>query len=252
MTKNHLTGIVLCLLAIGLLGSCATPGRILYFQDIGKNRALTASRDYEPVIKKDDKLRIIVSAPNKDVVAPYNLTLSGNTGTTASVMPYLVDADGYINLPTLGLMHVEGMTRRQLEQKLTYIIAQDVVDPIVNVSFENYRITILGDVNSPGTYTMPSERTTILQALGMAGDLTLTGKRNNILLLRETADGYEYVKIDLRKTDILTSPYYYLAQNDVIYVAPSTARISSGTSILPIFASIGSLASIILAVIAIK
>lgn len=247
MTRKSFYRIVLCLCVCVLWVSCSTSHRIVYFRDIDKASVPAAARNYEPVIKKDDLLRIVVSAPNKDVVAPYNLTMTDHASNTGSVLPCLVDLDGYVNLPTLGPTYVEGMTRRELERKLTQIIAQDVVDPIVKVSFENYRITILGDVRSPGTYTMPSERTTILQALGMAGDLNITGKRKDILLLREKGDGYEYVKFDLRRTDILASPYYYLSQNDVIYVAPNTTRITSGNSMLPI---ISSSISIIIAVVA--
>jgi len=137
-------------------------------------------------------------------------------------------------------MPVEGLTLRELSDKLTAEISKDVKNPIVNASFENYKVTVLGEVRSPGTYTIPSERTTILQALGMAGDLSLGGKRDNVLLIREVNGKYEHVKINLRKSDILSSPYFYLCQNDVIYVAPTSSRTfygSSESALIPIITS---------------
>lgn len=224
--------------------SCATSGKILYLQDIEKNRHLSALHGYESTIKKDDKLNIVVSAPNREVVAPYNLSLGEPTGIS-SIIPYVVDAGGFIDFPVLGQIRVEGMTRRELSAMLTGRISTDVKDPIVNISFADYRVTVLGEVNHPGTYTVPGEKTTIFQALGMAGDLTMTGRRKNVLLLREAGEGYEYAKIDLRKTELFSSPYYYMSQNDVIYVAPSPGRIQSGTASTTILQIAGSSMSLL-------
>ncbi|GAB6122629.1 polysaccharide biosynthesis/export family protein [Dysgonomonas termitidis] len=200
--------------------SCASSKRVAYFQDIDKKHDLTAYENYEPQIKKDDLLNIVVSGPDKDVISPYN----------SDRKSYLVDINGFINIPVLGKMRVEGLTLRELSNELTAQISKDIKNPIVNVSFMNYKVTVLGEVRTPGTFTMESEKTTILQALGMAGDLTLGAKRNDILLIREINGKYEHIKIDLRKTDILSSPYYYLCQNDVIYVTPSSSRAFSGSS----------------------
>lgn len=251
-TFNQMTGIaariILCALGAAVMCSCASPRKIIYFQDIGQNKQLKAFHKYEPAIKKDDQLSIVVSAPTKEVVAPYNLTLSDNL-STGSVMPYVVDTEGCINFPMLGKMHVEGLTRRQLEEKLAHEISKDVKDPIVNVSFLNYRVTILGEVKAPGTYTMPSERTTLLQAIGMAGDLSISANRDKVLLLRESeAGGYEYATIDLRRTDILSSPYYYMNQNDVIYVQPRMSRVSS-TNLAGVISIITSSASLVLTIL---
>jgi len=214
-----------------ILSSCSSKN-VVYFQDIDKigRENLKAYHNYEPKIKKDDIINIIVSAPNKDVVAPYN-----NDPTT-----YTVDIEGNITFPILGRLKVEGFTLRELSNWLTAMISKDVKKPVVNTSFVNNRVTILGEVRTPGTYIMPSEKTTILQALGLAGDLTLGGKRDNILLIREINGTYEHIKIDLRKSDILSSPFLYLCQNDVIYVAPTSSRTFSGSnksSIIPLIAS---------------
>ena len=222
-----------------LLGSCASSKKVAYFQNIDEKQDLTAYHNYEPTIKKDDLIKIIVSGPDEDVVSPYNLNR----------ISYLVDINGYINFPVLGKMKVEGLTLRQLSEKLTTEISKDVKNPIINASFENFKITILGEVRSPGTYTMSSERTTILQALGEAGDLTLGAKRDNIMLIREIDGKYEHIKIDLKKSDIFSSPYYYLCQNDVIYVTPTSSRTFAGSSqsaMIPILTStVGLIISIV-------
>lgn len=214
-----------------LFNSCSSQ-KIIYFQDIDKIDVenLTTPDNYEPKIKKGDMISIIVSAPDKDVVAPYN----------NEPMTYAVDIDGYITFPVLGRIKVQDLTLGELSNWFTAMISKDVKKPIVTASFMNYTVTILGEVRSPGTYVMQSEKTTILQALGMAGDLTLSGKRNDILLIREINGNYERIRIDLRKSDILSSPYYYLCQNDVIYVAPNSYRAFSGSNqstIIPLVAS---------------
>lgn len=229
------TGIIV----VALLSSCASAKKVTYLQDIDGIQNLTAYHNYEPKIKKDDILNITVSGPDKDVVTPYN-----NDPKT-----YTVDINGYINFPVLGKMKVEGLTLRELSEKLTAEISKDVKNPIINSSFENYKITVLGEVRAPGTYTMESERTTILQALGLAGDLTLGGKRSDILLIREVDGKYEHIRIDLRKSDILASPYFYLCQNDVIYVAPTSTRTFSGSNqatLIPVItSSVGLVISIV-------
>lgn len=194
--------------------------------------------EYEAIIKKDDRLTIVVSGPDKTVTAPYNLTLGEMGMSTSSVsanpetatLSYLVDAHGNIEFPTLGTIHVEGMTRNQLVSYLTGRIGKDVKNPIVYVAFKNYKITVLGEVRTPGTFVMDSEKISLLQALGRAGDLTLTAKRDGIILLREVDGRQEHYTIDMRKSDLLNQPYYYLQQNDVIIVPPSSVRVASATT----------------------
>jgi polysaccharide export outer membrane protein len=218
--------------------SCATSQKILYLQDLEKDKTLGAMIDHQPVIKPDDRLHIVVSAPVRDVAAPYNLGLAPQPSSTPTaganeqnpMLSYLVDEEGYIDFPVLGRIQVAGMTTRQLASLLTNRISYDVKDPTVNVSFADYRVTILGEVRAPGTYTLPGEHTTIFQALGMAGDIAITGRRKNILLLREEDGRYEFARLDLRRSDILFSPYYYLDRNDLLYVAPSRSRIQSATA----------------------
>lgn len=229
--------IAILALALGLLAaSCASQKEILYFQDIDQIQLGQLTTEYEAVIKKDDRLTIVVSGPDKTVTAPYNLTLgdsvtgSGSYNPEQSTLSYLVDPDGNIDFPILGTIHVEGMTRNDLVSYLTQEIGKDVKDPIVYVSFKNYKITILGEVKNPGTYVMDSEKNTILQALGRAGDLSLNALRNDILLIREVDGVLTHTKIDLRNSDILQSPYYFLQQNDIIIVQPSAVRVAAATT----------------------
>lgn len=223
--------------ALLVLNSCASYKDIVYFQDIDDVQLKQLTTEYEAVIKKDDRLSIVVSGPDKLVTAPYNLTLGEISATgVSSVNPesatlsYLVDVEGNIDFPILGKIHVEGMTRSQLVDYLTAEIGKDVQNPIVNVSFKNFRITVLGEVRNPGTFTFDSEKITILQALGMAGDLNLTAERDGILLLREVDGVQTHNKIDLRDSHLLDSPYFYLQHNDVIVVPPSPTRVTTATT----------------------
>ena len=234
----------LLLLAIGAFAvSCTTSKEILYFQDIDQVEMRKIEEQYEPVIMKDDKLQILISGPDKSIVTPYNFTLSDNVNgynTTQSVVPYLVDSDGNIDMPGLGVIHVEGMRRVDLVNKITTMLRDGglVKEPVVSVSFMNYKVTVLGEVRSPGTYTMDGERNTILQAIGRAGDLAITARRDNILLIRDVDGKQTHIKIDLTKSDILNSPYFYLHQNDVIYVPQSAIRVMQGTAATSLWSTV--------------
>lgn len=228
--------ILFFLFTVLFLGGCTTSKEIVYFQDIDEVNLKNLTTEYEASIKKDDLLSIIVSGPDKTVIQPYNLTLgeltstSGSTDPERSTLGYLVGPDGCINFPILGKIKVEGMTRSKLINFLTQEIGKDVKDPIVYVSFKNYKITVLGEVRSPGTYTIDSEKINILQALGKAGDLLITAKRDDIILMRELNGKQTHIRIDLRSSAILESPFFYLQQNDVLYVPPSASRVSQGTT----------------------
>lgn len=247
----------MALIAISLsFVGCATSKDILYFQDIDAVQPVLLAAKYEAVIKKDDELKIIISGPDKAVTDPYNMTLADvsvgfttNNAPETPMMSYLVDADGNINFPILGRIHVEGLTRIQLIDYLTREIGKDVKDPIVYVSFKNYKITVLGEVRSPGTYTYNSEKITVLQAIGYAGDLTVTAMRDGIILLREEDGVLRHIKIDLRDSSILDSPYYYLQQNDVLYVPPSSTRLVAANSATGLWSTILSSVSTVIAVI---
>ncbi len=225
-------------IAILLYNACSTQKDILYFQDIDQVSIDKISNDYEPVIKRDDVLKIIVSGPDKTVAMPYNLTLneamrSGSTSSvnpTTAVLPYTVDSNGYISFPNLGKIKVLGMTRMELVNYLTELLKKDIKDPIVYVAFDNFKVTVLGEVKNPGTFNILSERITLLQALGMAGDLSLTAEREGLILIREVDGKQTHYKFNLSDSKILSSPYFYLQQNDVVYVPASPSRVMAATT----------------------
>ena len=235
---------LLLLMTGWLSASCTSPKQILYFQDIDEMVAQKIEEQYEPVIMKDDKLQILISGPDKSVISPYNFTLSDNSSgsytSAQAVVPYLVDSDGCIDMPGLGRLKVEGMRRVDLVNKITDLLRDGglIKDPVVSVSFMNYKVTVLGEVRNPGTYLMDGERNTILQALGKAGDLQLTAKRDDIILIRDVDGKQTHIKIDLTRSDILNSPYFYMHQNDVIYVPQSATRVRQGTAALSLWSTV--------------
>lgn len=245
--------ILLTIFAAVVMTGCSSLKDVLYFQNLDKVELKPLSQEYEAVIKKDDRLVIIVSGPDKTVIAPYNLTIGENGYTNInpeqSTLTYLVDPEGNIDFPILGKIHVEGMTRNQLVTYLTNEIGKDVKDPIVYVSFKNFKITVMGEVSRPGTYTIESEKVTLLQALSYAGDLLLSAQRNGVLLLREVDGVMQHYRIDLTDSYLLESPYYFLQHNDVIYVQPSLTRVATATSSIGLWTSGLSVLSTVLALV---
>ena len=235
--------IINTLLLLLLLGasSCVSQKKMAYVYGISAASADSINQNFhaqrEAHIVCGDALIITVNALDLEAVETFNMPLysPGQVGTDRvysgyQLQYYTVDKNGCINFPTLGKIHVEGMTRNDLETYLTQEIGKDVKDPIVYVAFRNYKITVLGEVRNPRTYTMNSEKNTILQVLGQAGDLTLNALRNDILLIREVDGVLTHTKIDLRDSDILQSPYFFLQQNDIIIVQPSAVRVAAATT----------------------
>jgi polysaccharide export outer membrane protein len=219
------------------LSSCqSTPKNIVYFQNLDeylKQEGEDTYYKYEPTIKIGDQLLISVSAPvlNQELVAQFNLppnsVLSDGTTSvsqTVNLQTYLVDIDGYIDYPILGKIKVIGQTKSELIKHLTGLISEYVESVIVNLQIISFQVIILGEVNRPGAISARNERLTILEAIGQAGDLTIFGKRENVLLIREIDGVKHFARLDLTKADIFSSPYYYLQQNDVIVVESNDTR----------------------------
>lgn len=233
MKKLHL-GILSATLSL-ILFSCASPENVLLFQDIEYLEHFSESQRNNPTIREDDLLIITVSAADMDAVRPYNLLLEtrptygsvGNLSASSQQQSYLVDSDGNIDFPILGRLNVAGRSRAQLVDYLRVRISKDVRDPIVNVRIVNYKVTVLGEVNRPGSYTIEGERITLPEALGLAGDMTIYGKRKDVIILREVDGRKEHKIVDLTTVASLQSDYYYLKQNDVVYVQPNSAQIQS-------------------------
>jgi polysaccharide export outer membrane protein len=191
----------------------------------------------ELTIRRGDALTIAVTALDQEAVVPYNLPTviyatpgSSQVQTTPMLQYYTVDEAGDITFPVLGKMHVEGLKRTEAEELIKSRLAQQVMNPMVQVNFLGTKVTVLGEVNHPGQVPITQGRLTILDALASAGDLTPYGRRDNVLVTREVDGKLEVARISLRSADLYTSPYYYLQQNDVIYVSPNKVRALSSAN----------------------
>lgn len=223
---------VFLLLSIVLLGSCATRHEIVYFQDEPLTDEMAFTNNYEIKFKPADMLTIDISAQDPEAVAPFLLSpVAQNFGNTLElnrnlrVQSYLIDVNGNIEFPVLGTLKMQGLSRVEATEMLKERLSEYIKDPIVNVRLINFTVTVLGEVNAPGTFTVQNERISLSDALGLAGDLTIYGKRDNVLLIREVDGKKRYAKFDLSSVNVLSSPNYYLTQNDVIYVEPNNARV---------------------------
>ncbi len=215
------------------LFSCASKKKIVYLQDIDNQKSYDASLRYEPTLQPDDLLNVIVSAENPEVTVPFNLPqIQGNyqlNENQSNIKTYLIDNDGFIEFPVVGRLKLGGLTRTQAINALSEKVSFYIKNPSINLRILNYKISILGHVVKPGSYTIPSERITLLEALSLAGDLTIYGKRNNILVIHEEEGKKTYNRVDLTKVDILNLEHYYLSQNDVIYVEPNKTAVNSSS-----------------------
>lgn len=255
---NRTTSVCFFLLSLFLLTACANTKKIVYFDGI---QDVTLKSKYPPnvetIIQINDLLSITVSsanpaasaifnAPNESTTNANSATAYGNTLTIG----YLVNLSGDIQFPVLGKIHAAGLNKTQLQSLLTLqlINSKQLIDPIVTIRQLNFKVSVLGEVAKPGVYTSPNEKLSLLEALSFAGDITIYGKRDNVLLIREDDKGDKMIKrINLTTRDLLTSQYYYLRSNDVIYVEPSKNRVAKEKTAqtVPIVLSVLSLLFII-------
>lgn len=217
------------------LASCVSRKKIVYFQNDEINQA-KVSNSYKTIFKPDDLLQITISSQDLEAVKPFNLPVVAYSVATDRAIgnpiqqSYLVDNNGEIDFPVLGKLKIGGLTRGQAIKMLTDKLDPNYVkNPTINIRINNYKITVLGDVNRPGTYTVPNERITILDAIGLAGDLKITAKRNDIIVQREEDGKKVMYKVDLLSKSIFTSPVYYLQQNDIVYIEPNRAASQDAT-----------------------
>ncbi|ANW94980.1 hypothetical protein AXE80_01140 [Wenyingzhuangia fucanilytica] len=224
------------------MASCASRKDIIYLQDLNLNEGHSSVEIADsvffkmPTFKPDDRLTINISSINPEAARPFNLYITSfNMGGITSAgqqqqQSYLVDKDGYISFPQLGELKVLGMNRIELQKVLEKKLKMFLPDVIANVQLVNFRISMLGEVTKPGEYIINRDKVSILQAIGMAGDLTIHGKRDNIKLIREVNGLVKYYDLDLRSKDVVNSPAYFLQQNDVVYVAPNKPQVNASAS----------------------
>jgi polysaccharide export outer membrane protein len=222
---------VVFVLTFFVLLSCASKKKVVYLQDIDQTKSYDSSTLYEPKLQPDDLLSIIVSAENPELTVPFNLPqIQGNyeiNNNQNGIKTYLVDNFGFIEFPVIGKLKLGGLTRTEATAKLVAAVSEYIKNPIVNLRILNFKVSILGEVLKPSSFTLNSERITLLEAISMAGDLTIHGKRNNILIIREAEGKKTYNRIDITKSDFLNSPFYYLAQNDIVVVEPNKTRVNA-------------------------
>ncbi len=248
--------LILFALSITFLSSCVTHQELVNFND--ENFPVSSTEEIvnamNLTIQPEDLLRIQVSSFDQKAAIPFNLELpgqqnmmqqgnqAGNSGnyTLELFTGYLVDQEGIIDFPVLGQIEVEGLTLEEAKAKIVEQLKTYIKDPVVNMRFLNLKITVLGEVNAPGTIRLSNKRVTLLEAIGMAGDLTLYANRSNVLVIREENGKRTTNRIDLQKSEIFASPYFYLQQNDVIYVEPIKARIATVADPVQRFISYGS------------
>lgn len=209
--------------------SCTTAKQVVYFYDLkdtASGNLGTGQSAFENRIQKNDQLGITVGGSNSEDLIALNSGTSAALGgiTTNALAGFLVEADGKIKIPYLGKLHVEGLTRLQLEDTITHLFKDYTKHPVVNVRFLNYNYSVMGEVRAPGKFTMLNERTTLLEAISAAGDLTDLGKRNNVLVVREVNGVRNFVRVNLLSKDVFKSPYFYLKTNDVVYIEPVKAK----------------------------
>lgn len=217
--------------------SCVNTRKAIYFNDLPNSTIRLAIRSLEPVIQKNDLLSISVSSLNTTATLVFNTpnitTIQASTATGNNTMAsgYLVDQEGYIKFPILGNIKAAGLSKKALADNITktLIDSKQLLDPIVNVRYLNYKVTVLGEVAHPTVINVPNEKITLLEALGLAGDLTLYARRDNVMVLREEGADIIIKRLNLNSNDLLTSPYFYLKSNDIVYVEPNKVRIA-GTS----------------------
>lgn len=253
--------IVLSLLTVAIvvvLSGCASSKQVAYFQNADYEN-LAASRGlYEAKIMPKDILTITVNTTDPQAATPFNLTISntldmnGKLNTSGSTLQtFLVDNDGIIKYPVIGDVKVQGLTTRQCEDliKSKIVPYMSVTEnPVVTVRLASYRVSVIGEVTRPGTFTATTEKMSVLEALAQAGDLTIYGKRENVMLIRESPNGEKTVhRLDLTDASIIKSPYFYLQQNDVIYVEPNKVKTQNsaiGTSTTLLISITGTLISL--------
>lgn len=222
---------VVLLLFIAALASCSSGAKITYLQNVDAIPPEEKALKYEPVLQPDDLLSIIVSSQNPESTIPFNLPfIQGNYDIGKNqngIKTYLINNEGEIDFPVLGKVKLGGLVRTEANKKLEALVSDYIKNPGINLRILNFKISVIGEVSRPGTFNIDSERITLLEALGKAGDLTIYGKRSNILIIRENNGVKKYQRVDITKADFVSSPFYYLAQNDVVVVNPNKTKINA-------------------------
>ncbi|MFS4455765.1 polysaccharide biosynthesis/export family protein [Maribacter sp. 2304DJ31-5] len=229
-TRNFKLIVLHLVVLVFFFSSCASRKDVVYFQDAGNFETLVNNNGFVSKFKVDDLVSIHVSSLNPEASVPFNLFRGATEGGfRAEQVDYLVDQAGEIDFPVIGKLKIEGLSPDELRVLLRDRLSEYLKDPIINIRLGNFTVTILGEVNRPGTYPVNGEQITLLEALGLAGDLTIRGVRENVLVIRDFNGTKVYTRIDLTSKSMVKSPIYYLTQNDVVYVEPNQSGITASS-----------------------
>lgn len=224
--KKLLLPIIALVMILSMVG-CGSSKNVTYWQNIDSISLAASKGLYDARIMPKDELTILVQTTDPLTSEPFNLRLNGQQNQIQN-KGYLVDNDGYINFPIVGKIHVAGLTKTECEDLVKSKIQpylSRTENPLVSVRMSSYRITVIGEVGSPGVIPVSTEKINIVEALAQAGDMTVYGKRDNILLIREDQQGEKHkVRLNMNDANIINSPYYYLQQNDIVYVEPHKVK----------------------------
>lgn len=244
--------VLLLLLASLAITSCATKKEIVYFQDADSLNSTAMNAVFEPVIEANDILYISVSSLDEEVILPFKRNALTNpiqtNNTNAGLQGYLVNSNGEIQFPVLGSISVSGKTRGAVQEDLRAKIQEYVTDVVVDVRIMNFKITVLGEVNNPGVLRVEDERVTLPEAIGLAGDFTEDGKREAVVVIREQDGKRVVTRVDFTKTELFSSPFYFLKQNDVVYVEPSLKGVKK-SGFIPDIPALLSLVTVVLSAV---
>ena len=230
LSQSFVQRLLLFLYSVLILSSCATRDDIVYFQGIEELQNVEAPVDVPTEIEVNDVLRIDVSSLNDKIIEPFIMNAGGGSGGggqgNAAVQGYLVGSDGNITFPVLGEVPVLGKTREELEEYLRKALETYVKDAVVRVRIVNFKVTVVGEIGST-IIEVPDERLSIIQAIAMAGDISYDGKRENVLVVRINDGRLTHGRIDMTSVEVFDSPYFYLQQNDIVYIEPTYRRVKS-------------------------
>lgn len=245
--KIYLLSILLLITA-----SCATPTKVIYFENANRYQSEVVKQSYVNKIQKDDLLSISVGSKSQELALPFNqVPIIAQPNQTINNVGYLVSPEGEITFPILGKIKVTNMTHAELASMIEKMIieGQYINDPTVTIKLLNYKISVLGEVTQPGIKNITSDRITIFEALGLAGDLTIFGRRDNISLIREENGKRTVASLDINDRSIFESPYYYLHPNDVIYIEPNRKKMKSSVGNPAAMSTIFSASSLLVTII---
>ncbi|UKM63965.1 polysaccharide export protein [Flavobacteriaceae bacterium GSB9] len=239
--------ISLCMVGILFIFSCSPKKEVAYFQNAKNFETIVDTDTFEPKIKVDDNLSISVTTFDMEAAKPFNLFREA--GSSGQIINYLVDVEGNIDFPVLGKIKVIGLTVSQAKNLIQKKLEDGYLkDPVVIVRILNFKVSVLGEVNNPGTFTISGERISLMQAIANAGDLTIKGRRDNVLVVRDFKGTKTYTRVDLTNKELFNSPVYYLTQNDIVYVEPNHSA-SSGYFVDARLGTILSISSFVLGIV---